>query len=77
MIGTGRDPGAVRGDSVLADAVTAYRQALGHRLVGAYALGSLAHGGFSRWSATWTSALSWQTRCVCPIPKRSRRSRRT
>jgi predicted nucleotidyltransferase len=32
---------------VLADAVDAYRVALGGRLVAAYALGSLAHGGFS------------------------------
>jgi hypothetical protein len=32
---------------VLAEAVSAYRHALGGRLVAAYALGSLAHGGFS------------------------------
>ena len=32
---------------MLADAVSAYRSALGPRLVAAYALGSLAHGGFS------------------------------
>ncbi len=37
----------VDGESVLADAVAAYRVALGDRLLGAYALGSLAHGGFS------------------------------
>jgi hypothetical protein len=37
----------VDGETVLADAVAAYREALGDRLVGAYALGSLAHGGFS------------------------------
>jgi hypothetical protein len=35
------------GEMVLADAVEAYRVALGGRLVAAYALGSLAHGGFS------------------------------
>ena len=35
------------GDAVLAEAVTACREALGPRLVAAYALGSLAHGGFS------------------------------
>ena len=35
------------GNAVLADAVAAYREALGERLVAAYALGSLAHGGFS------------------------------
>ena len=35
------------GERVLADAVEAYRVALGGRLVAAYALGSLAHGGFS------------------------------
>jgi hypothetical protein len=35
------------GYAVLADAVEVYRGALGERLVAAYALGSLAHGGFS------------------------------
>ena len=35
------------GEAVLAEAVAAYRAALGPRLVAAYALGSLAHGGFS------------------------------
>ncbi len=39
--------GVEQGHAVLADAVTAYTQALGERLVAAYALGSLAHGGFS------------------------------
>lgn len=34
-------------EAVLADAVAAYRAALGARLAAAYALGSLAHGGFS------------------------------
>lgn len=34
-------------ETVLADAVNAYEAALGSRLVAAYALGSLAHGGFS------------------------------
>jgi hypothetical protein len=34
-------------DAVLAQAVAAYRAALGPRLVAGYALGSLAHGGFS------------------------------
>jgi len=34
-------------ESVLADAVAAYRVVLGGRLLAAYALGSLAHGGFS------------------------------
>jgi predicted nucleotidyltransferase len=38
----------VDGERVLADAVKAYRVALGGRLVAAYALGSLAHGGFSQ-----------------------------
>jgi hypothetical protein len=37
----------VDGESVLLDAVEAYRVALGDRLLAAYALGSLAHGGFS------------------------------
>ena len=35
------------GDDVLQEAVEASRRALGYRLVAAYALGSLAHGGFS------------------------------
>jgi hypothetical protein len=39
--------GAEQGEALLAEAVDAYRQALGGRLLAAYALGSLAHGGFS------------------------------
>jgi hypothetical protein len=35
------------GEAVLAHAVAAYENALGSRLVASYALGSLAHGGFS------------------------------
>ncbi|HEY5276240.1 MAG TPA: hypothetical protein VIK38_06845 [Coriobacteriia bacterium] len=35
------------GETVLAEAVDAFRDALGGRLLAAYALGSLAHGGFS------------------------------
>jgi hypothetical protein len=35
------------GEVVLARAVAAYQAALGSRLIAAYALGSLAHGGFS------------------------------
>jgi hypothetical protein len=35
------------GEAVLARAVSAYRTALGSRLIAGYALGSLAHGGFS------------------------------
>jgi len=35
------------GEAVLAEATAAYREALGPRLAAAYALGSLAHGGFS------------------------------
>lgn len=35
------------GEAVLARAVSAYRAALGSRLLAGYALGSLAHGGFS------------------------------
>jgi predicted nucleotidyltransferase len=38
---------AVLGEAVLADAVMAYRAVFGSRLVAAYVLGSLAHGGFS------------------------------
>jgi hypothetical protein len=37
----------VDGESVLAEAAAAYRVALADRLLAAYALGSLAHGGFS------------------------------
>jgi predicted nucleotidyltransferase len=37
----------VDGERVLAEAVETYRVALGDRLLAAYALGSLAHGGFS------------------------------
>lgn len=37
----------MQGESVLCEAVDAYRAALGERLLAAYALGSLAHGGFS------------------------------
>ena len=39
--------GPAGGEAVLADAVAAYQAALGTRLAAAYALGSLAHGGFS------------------------------
>jgi hypothetical protein len=37
----------VDGEAVLAEAAEAYRARLGQRLIAAYALGSLAHGGFS------------------------------
>lgn len=37
----------MNGERVLAEASEAYRTALGGRLLAAYALGSLAHGGFS------------------------------
>jgi hypothetical protein len=43
----GPQAGTDQGEAVLAQAVTAYQAALGSRLVAAYALGSLAHGGFS------------------------------
>ena len=39
--------GTELGEAVLARAVPAYRAALGSRLIAGYALGSLAHGGFS------------------------------
>jgi predicted nucleotidyltransferase len=39
--------GNAEAERVLAGAVDAYRAALGKRLLAAYALGSLAHGGFS------------------------------
>lgn len=38
---------AVSGEDVLADTVRLGRQSMGSRLLAAYALGSLAHGGFS------------------------------
>lgn len=37
----------VEAERIMSDAVMAYREALDERLVAAYALGSLAHGGFS------------------------------
>ena len=43
----GQQADTYQGEAVLAQAVAAYRQALGSRLVSGYALGSLAHGGFS------------------------------
>src|ERR1700749_1761894 len=43
----GQQAGADQGEAVLAQAVDAYRDALGSRLIAGYALGSLAHGGFS------------------------------
>jgi hypothetical protein len=39
--------GADQGEAVLEEAVAASREALGTRFLAAYALGSLAHGGFS------------------------------
>jgi hypothetical protein len=39
--------GVEQAEGVLAEAADAYRHAFGERLVAAYALGSLAHGGFS------------------------------
>jgi hypothetical protein len=39
--------GTERGEAVLGRAVSAYQAALGSRLIAGYALGSLAHGGFS------------------------------
>jgi len=39
--------GEAAGELVLADAVAAFARALGGRLIAAFALGSLAHGGFS------------------------------
>src|ERR687886_2587834 len=39
--------GVEQGYAVLVEAAAAYAQALGKRFVAAYALGSLAHGGFS------------------------------
>lgn len=36
-----------RGNAVLAEAADAYQAAFAERLMAAYALGSLAHGGFS------------------------------
>jgi hypothetical protein len=43
----GQQAGTEPGEAVLAQALAAYQAALGSRLVAAYALGSLAHGGFS------------------------------
>jgi hypothetical protein len=41
------DPGAADGEGVLHDALHRFHHAFGRRLLAAYALGSLAHGGFS------------------------------
>ena len=43
----GQQAGTEQGEAVLARALDAYQTALGSRLVAGYALGSLAHGGFS------------------------------
>lgn len=43
----GQQAGTEQGEAVLAQAVAAYQAALGSRLIAGYALGSLAHGGFS------------------------------
>ncbi len=43
----GASAGTHAGEAVLARAVSAYRAALSSRLIAGYALGSLAHGGFS------------------------------
>jgi hypothetical protein len=45
--GSSPKPRTQEGEAVLARAVAAYRAALDSRLIAAYALGSLAHGGFS------------------------------
>jgi predicted short-subunit dehydrogenase-like oxidoreductase (DUF2520 family) len=50
--------GGMDAEAVLAEATAAYRAALGDRLVAAYALGSLARGGFSALEATSTSGSS-------------------
>ncbi len=43
----GQQAGTEQGEAVLTEALAAYRSALGPRLLAGYALGSLAHGGFS------------------------------
>ncbi len=43
----GLQPDTAAGEAVLAAAVEAYQAAMGPRLIAVYALGSLAHGGFS------------------------------
>jgi hypothetical protein len=43
----GQQADTEQGEAVLDEALAAYRAALGPRLIAAYALGSLAHGGFS------------------------------
>jgi hypothetical protein len=44
----GQEADTAQGEAVLAEALAAFRTAFGARLVAAYALGSLAHGGFSQ-----------------------------
>jgi hypothetical protein len=43
-----QEHGRVEAEAVLVNAVAGYQAALGERLMAGYALGSLAHGGFSR-----------------------------
>jgi hypothetical protein len=43
----GQEAGTEQGEAVLDQALAAYQAAFGPRLIAAYALGSLAHGGFS------------------------------
>jgi hypothetical protein len=43
----GQQAGTEQGEAVLARAVAAYQAAFGSRMMAGYALGSLAHGGFS------------------------------
>jgi hypothetical protein len=45
-------------EQVLAATVSAAAAELGEELDAVFALGSLAHGGFARWSATLTSPSS-------------------
>jgi hypothetical protein len=50
--------GGMDAEAGLAEATAAYRAALGDRLVAAYALGSVAPGGFSALEAKPTSGSS-------------------
>jgi predicted nucleotidyltransferase len=71
---TEADAESATGDDVLADAVRAGRESLGGRLLAAYALGSLAHGGFSPLVSDVDVALilaDWHRPAALSWPRRS------
>jgi hypothetical protein len=63
----GQQADSEQGEAVLSQAAAAYRRALGSRLVAGYALGSLAHGGFSPLVSDVDLGISWPIRPGRPI----------